>query len=168
VAGRGRKRGFTACSKDRDTAHPHSLFVRQRADLLRWQTPLPEVRAVGKNERPVIVFPSSTVGRKGCYELREALRRLDIKLITLGPYIESPDFWNGFDVEKGDKYWLERADLVVLPAHVEHRPRRLLAAVAHGIPVIATPNCGVSESDGIQLVAADDPESLKAAITRSL
>jgi hypothetical protein len=151
------------------TPHTHiaSLFDN-RADLLRWQTPLPEVRAVGKNERPVIVFPSSTVGRKGCYELREALRRLDIKLITLGPYIESPDFWNGFDVEKGDEYWLERADLVVLPAHVEHRPRRLLAAVAHGIPVIATPNCGVSESDGIQLVAADDPESLKAAITRSL
>jgi hypothetical protein len=32
-----------------------------------------------------------------------------------------------------------------------------------GIPVIATPNCGVSGLDGIQIVDAGDPESLKAA-----
>ena len=136
-----------------------------RAELLRWKKPRPVDRVTSKNEKPVIVFPSSTVGRKGCYELREALRGQNIKLITLGSYIESPDFWDRFDVEKGDDDWRNRADLVVLPAHVEHRPRRLLAAVAHGIPVIATPNCGVSGLDGIQIVDAGDPESLKAAIT---
>ena len=126
---------------------------------------MPADRVAAKKEKPVVVFPSSTVGRKGCYELREALRGQNIKLITLGSYIESSDFWDRFDVEKGDDDWRNRADLVVLPAHVEHRPRRLLAAVAHGIPVIATPNCGVSGLDGIQIVDAGDPESLKAAIT---
>ena len=148
------------------TPHTHiaSLFDG-RAELLRWKKPRPVDRVTSKNEKPVIVFPSSTVGRKGCYELREALRGQNIKLITLGSYIESPDFWDRFDVEKGDDDWRNRADLVVLPAHVEHRPRRLLAAVAHGIPVIATPNCGVSGLDGIQIVDAGDPESLKAAIT---
>ena len=78
-----------------------------------------------KNEKFTIVFPASTVGRKGCYELREAVRGLDVKLITLGAVIESADFWQGFDVEKGSDNWLEKADLVVLPAFIEHKPRRI-------------------------------------------
>ena len=51
-----------------------SLFA-ERANLLSWHLPKiqdPNPRA--KNPKPVIVFPASTVGRKGVYELREALR----------------------------------------------------------------------------------------------
>jgi hypothetical protein len=144
-----------------------SLFG-ERAEVIPWKTPHPQERLVPKNEKPVIVFPASTVGRKGCYELREALDGLDIKLLTRGPYIESADFWNGFDVERGGDDWLERADLVVLPAHVEHRPRRLLLAAANGIPVIASANCGVANVDGINTIEAGDAVGLRSAILNTL
>lgn len=121
-----------------------------------------------QNDKPTIVFPASTVGRKGCYELRDAIRELDAKLITLGPFIESASFWDGFDVERGSPDWLARADLVVLPAFVEHKPRRLLAAAAAGIPVIASPECGVSNVNGVTVVGSGDAEALVVAIGQQL
>jgi hypothetical protein len=39
------------------------------------------------------VFPASTVGRKGCYELREALAGINSKLVVLGSLIEGHEFW---------------------------------------------------------------------------
>ena len=114
-----------------------------RVEILPWKMPEIEQSKKQENEKPTIVFPASTVGRKGCYELREAIRGLDVRLITLGPYIEDADFWNGFDVSSGGDDWLDSADLVVLPAFVEHRSRRLLRAAAAGIPVIGSSACGV-------------------------
>jgi hypothetical protein len=147
------------------TPHSHIVsFFIERAELLDWKMPKVKPRAKQKTEKPVIVFPATTVGRKGCYELREAIKDLDVKLLTLGPYIESADFWNGFDVERGGDDWISRAELVVLPAHVEHRPRRLLTAAANGIPVVATPNCGVEHGDGVIVVPAGDIEQLRRAI----
>lgn len=140
-----------------------SLFG-ERATLLDWEISSATRTAMPKNEKPVIVFPASTVGRKGCYELREAIRAIDVKLITLGPFIEDSDFWNGFDVERGASDWLDRADLVVLPAFVEHRPRRLLSAAARNIPVIASPECGVGNVAGVTTVEAGNSERLRSAI----
>lgn len=142
-----------------------SLFG-ERAELIPWKTPQPTERAECRNGKTVIVFPASTVGRKGCYELREAIKDLDVKLLTLGPYIESADFWNGLDVERGGDDWLERADLVVLPAHVAHQPRRLQIAASKNVPVIASENCGVSGHDGIDVVPTGDADSLRIAIQK--
>jgi hypothetical protein len=140
-----------------------------RAELLSWQMPDATSRSAKvKNERPVIVFPASTVGRKGCYELREAIADLDVKLIVLGPLIEGSDFWNGYDVERGTDNWLEIADLVVLPAFVEHRPRRLLLAAVSGIPVIATAACGVNGVANIMTVPAGDAGSLREAVLANM
>lgn len=149
---------------------PHSgiagLFPN-RALGLEWRLPPNVSRERPANSRPHVVFPASTVGRKGCYELREALRGLDVKLILLGPVIESPDFWIGFDTERGGD-WLAMADLVVLPAHVEHKPSRLLAAAARGIPVIASSACGVEGVEGIETIQAGDSAGLREAILRNL
>jgi glycosyltransferase involved in cell wall biosynthesis len=120
------------------------------------------------NEKPVIVFPASTVGRKGCYELRDAIRDLSVKLILLGPMIEGSNFWDGFDIERGPTDWLERADVVVLPAFVEHRPRRLLLAARAGIPVIATDACGVAGIENVITVEHGDVASLRKAIVGQL
>jgi hypothetical protein len=144
-----------------------SLFG-ERSKVIPWKTPPTKKRHQPTNEKPVIVFAASTVGRKGCYELREAIDGLDVKLLTLGPYIESADFWSGVDVERGGEDWLERADLVVLPAHVEHRPRRLILAAANGIPVVASANCGVENVDGIETVRAGDVFGLRSAVLNSL
>jgi glycosyltransferase involved in cell wall biosynthesis len=92
------------------------------------------------------------------------LRDLDVRLILLGPLIEGDDFWNGFDTERGTENWLEIADLVALPAFVEHRPRRLLLAAGSGIPVIASDACGVERIPDITTVAAGDPYALRTAL----
>ena len=150
---------------------PHTYIAShfgERAELIDWQMPDRKERTAPKNDKPVVVFPASTVGRKGCYELREAIRGLDIKLLTLGPCIESPGFWDGFDTDRGGEDWMNQADLVVLPAHVEHRPRRLLTAAANGIPVIATENCGVSGIKGIDVVSAGNADELRLAISARL
>ena len=78
--------------------------------------------------------------------------------------IEDAQFWNGFDWENGADDWLGRADLVVLPAFVEHRPRRLLLAAAHEIPVIASAACGVRGVAGVKTVEAGDAEALRREI----
>ena len=57
--------------------------------------------------------------------------------------------WHGIEVEHAgyrDLAWLDRADVVALPAIVEHSPRALLLAVAHGLPVVASAACGLSAS----------------------
>lgn len=139
-----------------------------KAEILDWSMPKASTGSVLTNDKPVIVFPASTVGRKGCYELREALRGLDVKLITIGPEIEGADFWDGFDVERGGAGWMEEADLVILPAFVEHRPRRLLQAAAAGIPVIASSACGVENITGIDSIEAGDAVALQASIRNAL
>ncbi len=140
----------------------------ERAELLEWDRPAVERVERNGSQKPTVVFPASTVGRKGCYELREALSDLDVRILTLGPYIEAADFWNGHDVARGGHQWFAHADLVVLPAFVEHRPRRLLRAAAAGIPVIASAACGVSRVDGITTVEAGDAKALRHAIVSCL
>jgi glycosyltransferase involved in cell wall biosynthesis len=145
---------------------PHSdiaALFGSRSELLSWKLPSAMVRDKARNSRPRIVFPASTVGRKGCYELREAIRGLDVTLVLLGAEIEGPDFWKGFDTEKGGN-WLSAADLVVLPAHVEHKPRRLLQAAACGIPVIASRACGLENVEGINSIDAGDAVVLRESI----
>ena len=150
---------------------PHSQIAslfKNRGELNPWKLPRAKKRNAIENEKPVIVFPASTVGRKGCYELRDAIRGLDVKVLTLGPYLESANFWEGFEVERGGDDWLNEADLVVLPAYVEHNPRRLLAAAASGIPVIASENCGVKSIEGIKMIPAVDATAVRSAILEVL
>lgn len=139
-----------------------------RSEVLNWN--LPETKNFNKqqNAKFTIVFPASTVGRKGCYELREAIRGLEVKLITLGACVEDAGFWRGFDWEKGGDDWLEKADLVVLPAFVEHKPRRLLLAAARQIPVIASAACGVGNIPGIKTIENGDAEILRREIENIL
>ena len=143
ASGRFRRYNFR-CFDDEFIITPHtaiaSLFGR-KAELLEWK--IPRARQIAKRQKRqngkfTIVYPASTVGRKGCYELREALGDLDAKLIILGAELEGADFRQGIDCEKGSDDWLELADLVVLPAFVEHKPRRLLQAVANQISVVAS------------------------------
>ena len=148
---------------------PHSeiaAMFADRARLLDWEIPKREKCSSVINKKPLIVFPASTVGRKGCYELRDALKELDVRLLALGQKIEAHDFWKGFELEEQEKGWLDRADLVVLPAHVEHKPRRLLLALASDIPVIVTEACGVSHVPGVEIVKAGDVDGLRAKIEK--
>ncbi len=146
---------------------PHSEIASHypnRVHRLEWNLPSGGKIIRTATSLPQLVFPAATVGRKGCYELREAVRGIRVKIILLGPVIEGPDFWDGFDIEMGRKGWLNTAAVVVLPAFVEHRPRRLLLAAANGIPVIASPACGVSGITGIETVQPSDVPALRQSI----
>ena len=150
-------------------ATPHcdiaSLFPG-KATLLDWKLPAhrPTARPAAARR---IAFPGPTVARKGAYELREAARELGVEIVLLGNELEGPDFWDGLAVRKpqpgGD--WLAGVAVVVQPALVEERPRALLAAVAAGVPVIATPACGLAARDGVTLVPPGDPAALMEALS---
>lgn len=120
---------------------------------------------------PVVVFPASALARKGAHEMAEAVRRLGWRLMVLGSPTGDPGLWRGLDVVHAsyrDPDWLVQADVVALPAHVEHAPRGLLAAIAHGVPVVATPACGLPSSfDQIEVPAGDVP-ALMAALRSAL
>ncbi len=137
-----------------------------------WRLPSVQPRRPGpapQPSRPVVVFPASTVGRKGAWELREALRELGqpLTLWVLGRSLEGPDFWRGLDVVHGGTcpWW---PDAMVLPAHVEHQPRALLAALAGKIPVVASTACGLGPRPGLVLVPAGDVQALRQALAEVL
>ncbi|WP_325309360.1 VanW family protein [Longimicrobium sp.] len=135
-----------------------------RAEVLDWARPAPKRVRQNAGTRPRIVFPGPTAGRKGAYELREALAGMDVELVAMGSMLEGAGFWDGIRLAPAEAQWLDGADLVVLPAFVENRPRRLLQALASGVPVIATPACGLGAEDGLTLVPAGDAGALREAI----
>ncbi|HET6409577.1 MAG TPA: glycosyltransferase family 4 protein, partial [Chthoniobacteraceae bacterium] len=100
------------------------------------------------------------------YELRDALRELNASVRLCGPVIEAANFWSGIDTEAAASNWLHGAHCVVLPAWVEHSPRRLLEAIASGVPVVASAACGLDGLDGVTTVATGDVGALLEAIAK--
>jgi glycosyltransferase involved in cell wall biosynthesis len=138
-----------------------------RVEHLPWRMPDARPREARlDNAVPLVVLAASALARKGAYELAAALRGLRCRLRVLGSPLSDASLWQGIDVEHagyaGD--WIERASVVVLPAHVEHAPRALLRALAAGIPVVATPACGIDALPGLRLVPAGDVGALRSAI----
>jgi hypothetical protein len=134
-----------------------------RAVHLSWRRPRMD-RAEPSSYRRV-VFPGPTVARKGAHAVRAAALALDLEVMLLGGELEGPDFWRGVrTAPAGD--WTSAAALVQ-PAIVEDQPRRLLAALAAGVPVIATSASGIDPQPGLILVPPDDAEALTEAL-RSL
>jgi VanW like protein/Glycosyl transferases group 1 len=161
---------------------PHSeiaALYENKAVLLDWTMPSKTRTRQPKRVAPhpaSILFPASTIGRKGAYELRAAIQGLDVRLVTMGAELEGPDFWRGILTERmtstedrtSTEDWLAGIDAVVLPAFVEHKPRRLLEAVALGTPVIASAACGLANTKGVINIPVGDIERLREEITRLL
>lgn len=153
---------------------PHSEIARlfpTRSLQLDWHLPAlaPIMRSGPPPQR--IAFPGPTIARKGAYELREAARLLDLEIVPLGSELEGPDFWRGLSrrsppLQAAPHEWLREVAAVVQPALVEEKPRRLLAALAAGVSVIATAACGIPARAGLTLVPEGDPAALAAAVRR--
>jgi hypothetical protein len=135
-----------------------------RALQLDWHLP-----KVGAANRPVtgkgILFPASTLGRKGAYEVREAARMLDLELTTMGRDLEDPAFWKEIPIKRAGVDALDGIGLVVLPAYIEDKPRLLLRAAACGIPVIASEACGLERVPGVVTLPAVNAGILAAEIS---
>lgn len=144
---------------------PHTDLAKQYPDKtirLEWQ--LPQVLDqfnLGSN----ILFPASTLGRKGAYELREVLSKLKLPISMLGAELEGDRFWEGIPVQKVQGNIFHDVGVVVLPAHIEHNPRVLLQAIAQGIPVIASDACGLEGVAGVITIPTGDISALETALT---
>ncbi len=154
---------------------PHAAIAALfpgRAAQLDWQMPAVTPRARQPQPR-LIAFAGPTIARKGAYELRQAARTLDLEIQLLGRELEGGDFWRGVRTRApaaaGDPgAWLGEAAAMVQPALIEDQPRRLLAALAAGIPAIATPACGIAPRPGLALVPAGDPDALIRSLRETL
>lgn len=148
---------------------PHAGVAQafgERAVRLGWARPprVPPRPTRADDALPRVWFPASTLGRKGAYELREALRGLPVGLVLGGPVLEGTGFWECAAVRGG----LDDADVVVSPTHVETAPRRLLSALARGLPVIASEACGLDPEPGLTVVPTGDAVALREAIVAQL
>jgi hypothetical protein len=142
---------------------PHSAIAElagARALKLEWH--LPKLERARRGDW--IVYPASTLARKGAIELRDAAKALGLPVRLCGPVIEETAFWEGVRTECVPAMSLDGAAVVVLPAWVEHWPRRLLAALAAGIPVIASRACGLEGVPGVTTIADLDGDTLQNAL----
>ncbi|MBZ5525680.1 MAG: VanW family protein [Acidobacteriia bacterium] len=147
---------------------PHALLAGlypQKTRLLEWKLPEATPSAPGD----CIVFPGPALARKGAFELRKALSGSTRPLMVVNNETrEYEKFWQGTSLARRDHSdWLQRAAVVVQPAFVEDSPRLLLRALAAGIPVIATPECGIADHPGLTLISAGDVGALKRALQRN-
>jgi hypothetical protein len=144
-----------------------ALLWPVKTQVLDWSLPVGSpVDKVPNSDKPVVVLPSSSLGRKGIYELQAAVAGLDVHVIVAGGELEESGFWQGGDMEYLPNYGeaLQRATVVVSPAWVEHQPRRVLLAIAKGIPTIVSTACGLPEMSGVTQVPVGDVGALRSAI----
>jgi hypothetical protein len=145
---------------------PHTQLARlypHKTKLLDWSKP---VNRAGKLAGKKIGFPGPTVGRRGSYVMREAMKKLQMSFVALGRNLERETFWDGTRVEERlfAPDWLDDLGLVVAPALTEYKPRLILQALARGIPVIATPACGLPPQENLHFVDPFDENALAEKI----
>ena len=150
---------------------PHAMVAAlfgSRAVHVPWAAPhgLDVRRSSSPGSAPAVVFPSSTVGRAGAYEVREVARELGVRVLLAGDELEGAGFWDGVAVERCASFGgaLAEASCVALPAYVENQPRRLLLAAAMAVPVVASDACGLGALENVTTVRAGDIDALRAAV----
>ncbi|MCC4597557.1 VanW family protein [Xanthomonas campestris pv. phormiicola] len=151
------------------TPHRELLALAgSRGIALQWQRPVLPAAAPGDQAAATqVLLASSSLARKGAFELREALRGLPVQLLLPPGAQETPQFWNGLNVRRVASMaaGVQAAALVVLPAWIEQQPRGVLLALALGKPVIATAACGLGADDGAwRCVEAGDSAALRAQL----
>ncbi len=148
---------------------PHSHIARlagARAEKLAWHLPAPGPARTSRGTS--VAFPASTLGRKGAYELRSVAKELNLPVVLGGPVLEGGSFWDEVRATTANGALLLEAAIVVLPAWLEDQPRRLLQAVAAGIPIVATDACGLDGLPGVRAVPAGDVQALRDAVAETM
>ena len=129
-----------------------------------------------------VLFLGQVILRKGIQYLVEAARKLkgeNIHFDVVGPIGISADAvksappniqFHGRATRDEISRWYRSAHVFVLPTLSDGFAITQIEAMAYGLPVIATPNCGSVVSDGVDgyLVPPRNPESLAHVIRRYL
>ena len=114
-----------------------------------------------------VLFPASTVGRKGEYEIKTLAKELDFNLLITGRTLEGDDFWEDLIPEIFDGNY-ESISLIVYPAYIEHQPRQILKMISIGIPIITTTACGIDSSEKVKVFELRDFDGIKNEIIKTL
>lgn len=146
---------------------PHREIARHfgaRAWLIDWDMPQP--LDLEPATPATVFFPASRLGRKGVFELAEALQDFpDVVLKCLGRATEgAADPFRGLPCPPATADDLATASVLVLPAWIEHQPRLALRALASGIPVIATAACGLPEHPLLHTLSSPDAAALRSVL----
>lgn len=135
-----------------------------------------------KNDPLRVLFLGQVMLRKGIQYLVEAARLMsseDVRFDVVGPIHVSakavadapPNLvFHGRATRDRITDWYRKADVFVLPTLSDGFAITQIEAMAHGLPVIATPNCGAVVSDSVDgfVVPPRDSEALASAIRRYL
>jgi hypothetical protein len=139
-----------------------------QVELLPWIEPEP-LQPLTRRQicgPPTLTLAASALARKGALEVAEVARRIQARVLILGSAPADEAIWHGVDWSavgyRSD--WLGQTDIAVLPAHVEHQPRALLQALAQGIPVVASPACGLGVRAGLTLIEPGHATVLETAV----
>ena len=162
-------------------ANADALNVESRNEVT--DTPPPPRPASGHEQVELrVLFLGQVILRKGIQYLLAAARKLEREKIhfdVVGPIGISREAMatapgnvtfhgrTGRDQAAG---WYRRSQVFVLPTLSDGFAITQLEAMAHGLPVIATPCCGEVVSNGVDgfVVPASDPDSLVAVLKRYL
>lgn len=115
-----------------------------------------------------LVFVGGRTGASDSANNQAFLERLDALITELG--LEARVHWTGFLSNEEVSLHLNAADLMVLPYRdgISLRRGTLMAALAHGRPVLSTEPAGptppLAHGDNVWLVARDDEGALAEAI----
>ena len=142
---------------------PHTQIAKiypHKTQVLPWQKP-PISRAVctPNTAGTVVLFPASGLARAGAYEARALAQKHRLPLRIHHGATDAVDFWSNTRVEYAKPvdaaYW-QNVACVIAPFYVAHQPRLLLQALARGIPVLASPACGLPPQIGLTLIEPND------------
>ncbi len=153
-----------ALTKSRHIVTPHKEIAdifNNKAILLSWSYPKSTVQPTLSGGK--ILFPASSLGRKGAYEVRQLAKELNLGIKIIGNATEDDSFWNGIKVEMAKTNPFEDVQLLVYPTYIEHQPRILLKAISSGLPIITTTACGLNKTDNVTIIPVGDYEALKRA-----
>lgn len=166
---RAETEAFTAAAR---LITPHRAIARHfgtRALLLDWDLPKVTSREVSPDQPPRLFLPCSALGRKGIFELEDALKQFDAELLVLGGATEgAANPLPAMRWRRSALTELAGASAVVLPAWIEHQPRLALRALAMGIPVIASRECGLPEHPLVYELPTLDSHALRETLEKVL
>jgi hypothetical protein len=146
---------------------PHAevlALAGERGQALPWHRPSP---IAAEGTRRGVYFPGTALDRRGVRELREAWALQPFPLWVDRGQAEAFAGMAPVEVETM-RQGLARAACVALPAWLEHQPRALLAALASGVPVVATRACGLPSDGTWREVEPGDAPALSSALAAVL
>jgi len=138
--------------------HGIAALYGERAMRLAWHRPAAAAAAPGGR----VAFLGPTIARQRPDLVRPLAATLEEPLVVFGEMLE-PGLWDGIAIERRrfGPGWLDGIGAILHPAAITAEPRRLLAAVAAGVTLYATGECGLDPADWSPLEAFSDAFALR-------